>query len=143
MSVLFLSNSKRRRKQKVNEMECRTKAGSRTTRTESGTAQQLYNSALFIYFILTGAFLDTRLTVQLFCVSVRDVCLRKPILRGTFSFFTFYPCKYSVQLVTYHSSSKILDVCYICCIPFLQQKCMETKNGILAVRRRCRPLWTR
>ncbi len=56
MSVLFLSNSKRRREAEVNEMECRTKAGSRTTRTESETAQQLYNSALFIYFLFNWSF---------------------------------------------------------------------------------------
>lgn len=49
MSVLFLSKSKRRREAEVNEMECRTKAGTRTIRTESETAQQLYNSALFIF----------------------------------------------------------------------------------------------
>lgn len=73
MAVLSLSNSKRRREAEVNEMECRTKAGTRAIRTESETAQQFYNSELFNYFPLS-VFPDSRLIILLYYVSLKG-CL--------------------------------------------------------------------
>ncbi len=68
--------------------------------------KQLSNSITVRYlfiFSLTGAFLDTRLTVQLFCVTVKGCLPQKTNFKRNIQLFHVLSLKYSVQLVTWHT----------------------------------------